>query len=1221
MTVAAGARDPASLDASVTTSPLRKFQAQLAPTQLGLPSLGYLVYGAYSKMDWRRFAEIRVLLGRSQAEFAEDLGATANTVARWERGEISIPRTVEKLATLLAERRAPRARYAGVARDRRHQDILDALEGHIDPDAFEACACSLLLSTFPKLVAVRGGSDSGFDGEVAGPDGEITPLIVTTARSYLSNFKRSIAKASMVSVARAALFATSRRITSKRRQELRRVAHEWGLDTLHIFDQDWFGEMLYHDAEWSKRLLGIGGRPVALSPFPSPHTGRFPVAQLLGRDRELERLHAVPTDALVVGGPGFGKTALLEVFAAQRGALFLVDHDRSALADALRAVRPDTVIIDDAHARGDALEQLCKLRSELSQEFKILACVWPLHEERVKKQLSRPTVSTIHLPQLDADTIVEIVRVAGLSGPDLLVRSIVAQSEGRPGLAVTLARICVKGGLAETVWSGQALVEHLCPALEASLDRNVKRLLGCFGLGGKSGVPTETVARLLSQSLDAVSETLAALAPAGVIREGRDGSISVWPEVFRWQLVRYTFSGEGRLDFRPFLENSSNREDAIESLVGARSRGADVPQLESLISDYNSQRLWRAYAQLGRASARTALQSRPDCLLALAPVLLEHIPDEVIPRLLDVHDHERSQVLELFEQWLVRIESVNQMLRRRQILVDSISAQPKPKGTSAFAIEVLLLAINPGFENVSTNPGSGNTVTLTWGLLPPQDLLVLESLWPPILSILLDSPAAPWDAIVNMVDEWRVPDPRVQVGSDVSKQMCAFASRMAKDLVKVAGLHFGARHRVAQLLASLQAESDIDLGVEFASLYPLDNWGGEKPWEVIFSEWSARAAELGRMWSLAAPSEIASKLVQYERQATEAKVRASSMVSIAVREIARAAPRPDEFLSCFVAHKISSDHLWPLALESAKHKSSSTIQLLLASSGYENLALELYLATDTSDLALLREVLARATNAESLVESYMRRIDDIDVARCLLSDSRSEVSLSAAVGEWHGSQLRAVRESLEPEWRNAILLSARGMEDRHFHKVRAILDVDAQLACDWLCIFVAEDYPNRYRLLELATSTTARLNGEQRSRVLNAIVGDGFLHRLVAHLVGDNLNIYEECLTRTDLRTHQLEPIACGFNERWADKLILARRYGYDVAQLADASFPSMRAWSGNESDYWRPYLTTLQSFVNHGNEWVRAVAIECLSAVEQNIDRSLKRERTEAIRGYAARD
>lgn len=55
-------------------------------------------------MEGDKLKEKRIALGLTQAQLAEILDVKPNTVARWERGLLSVPRTVE-LAMETIERR------------------------------------------------------------------------------------------------------------------------------------------------------------------------------------------------------------------------------------------------------------------------------------------------------------------------------------------------------------------------------------------------------------------------------------------------------------------------------------------------------------------------------------------------------------------------------------------------------------------------------------------------------------------------------------------------------------------------------------------------------------------------------------------------------------------------------------------------------------------------------------------------------------------------------------------------------------------------------------------------------------------------------------------------------------------------------------------------------------------------------------------------------------
>ena len=86
----------------------------LWPTTLDFECVLYYTSG----MTGGALRRIRKRLGLTQAALAAEMGTTGNTIARWERGERSIPGPAEKLARLLDQLRGNKARtrVKGVAR-------------------------------------------------------------------------------------------------------------------------------------------------------------------------------------------------------------------------------------------------------------------------------------------------------------------------------------------------------------------------------------------------------------------------------------------------------------------------------------------------------------------------------------------------------------------------------------------------------------------------------------------------------------------------------------------------------------------------------------------------------------------------------------------------------------------------------------------------------------------------------------------------------------------------------------------------------------------------------------------------------------------------------------------------------------------------------------------------------------------------------------------------
>ena len=138
------------------------------------------------------------------------------------------------------------------------------------------------------------------------------------------------------------------------------------------------------------------------------------------------------------------------------------------------------------------------------------------------------------------------------------------------------------------------------------LGSDSRRLLAPFALGGDGGLKQSDAARLLGVSNVEITSGLARLATAGVVRETPKHTVSVEPEPMRWVLVRdIFFGGVGSLDYAPFLRVAENRHNLLETLIGAYSRGASIPDFTaSLASRRVTQSLVhiRAGSGLGKLS-------------------------------------------------------------------------------------------------------------------------------------------------------------------------------------------------------------------------------------------------------------------------------------------------------------------------------------------------------------------------------------------------------------------------------------------------------------------------------------------------------------------------------------------------------------------------------------------------------------------------------------------
>ena len=737
-------------------------------------------------MKGSELRNLRLRLGLTQKELANEINVNPNTVARWERDECSISnRLAEKILTVAMSNPSDIhvTESPNDVIDDYHRTILQSLEGRLDPVLFEQCAVDLIGQDRPGIVLVGGANDGGFDGAVSEEHlNQPYPIIVTTARDNLRNLRKNLKTiCEHKPPNHHAIFATSRKINGSKRNKLNFEASEWNVTLTQIYDQNWFASSLYRNPEWCKKLLGITGQPSVLSKYPISCRPMLS-SRVFGREKEIQWLLSSNCDCLVEGVPGSGKTFLLQAVVDQSKALFLNDWNPKQVANDIRKYQPSTIIVDDAHTKIEILAKLDQLRLETNPDsFRIIATSWPSGSRDVAGTLHLPNTDKITLGQIDADTMVEIIKSVGLKGPDELLRNIRQQAAGRPGLAVTLADICLRGGKGD-VWSvanGERLLDQILPNIARSIDVNdAEGLLALFAFGGKSGMLPEQVAEHYGLSVMDINMKLAKLATAGIICEGNNREISVVPDQVRSALVhRVFFDQSPRLEYVSLLKRVVNPHDSLKTLVGARARGAWIPDLENHLEHAGSPHLWSEYASLGSNETRYVLDKHPDLVLEFSCIALDHAPDKAIPLLLDRVGLEKAWFLQPVDVPTRELTgwangaSPNQVdiVARRRLLLQAAVDWHNQNNNIDVALRAMLIALTPDFEYKSVDPGSGTVMTIRFGVLGSHELRELTKLWPEIASILHNSPDFRWEQLFEFISSWIDPNPRVSLSEETEK--------------------------------------------------------------------------------------------------------------------------------------------------------------------------------------------------------------------------------------------------------------------------------------------------------------------------------------------------------------------------------------------------------------------------------------------------------------------
>lgn len=1103
-----------------------------------------------------------------------------------------------------------------------YQQILDGLSGRLDPDVFEEAAADLLRDAFPSLVPIRGGSDFGMDAAIADGNGPAYSLTCTTSPDVIGNLRTSLSSyVESGGQRRKVVIATSQELTATKRKNLHAAAEELGFQVVQVFSRAAFAHRLYRNNDWCRRLLGLTGRPTALSVV--PETTRPLVGEVsVGRDADLDWLRNLSTDGLLIGQPGSGKTYLLHLLAREGWGLFAVDNDLEALANAIRSQEPLVIIIDDAHTRVDLLTRLRLLREQLSAPYKIVASSWPGDAEQVAEALQLPSDRQRVLHLLTRDQIVEVVKTVGIQRPRRLVREIVDQAAGRPGLAVTLAILCLRGDTKKVVF-GEILKRSLVGTLEQLVGRRVTQILAAFSIGGDAGLSLQDVAMGLELPAADIRTEVVRLAASGVVLEV-DRKLSVCPATLRFLLVRDVFfSSTFAIPLGALLSKSENLAETANVLIGARAYGGAVSDdlLFDALERADSETAWAQCASLGPTEATEVLRRHPDLVISVARQALCSAPKVVLPLLLkEAVDDNRplhtftEHPLRLIDDWIkTRTEFGIDPIARRKHLLRAVTVWLKEGGSTRVGLCGLCYVLRLNEERNESDPGSGNTFTFYRSLLSIDEIVAVGTLWPAVRELLELHLGDDWEKPLEILHEWTYPETLVLGGGvpdEFSSAIAPIAQRILSEMASLAKDRPGILHRLQQYAKELENPLPVEIPREFAILFPnrtSDDWREANQRHVDDVQ------HLASQWKDDAPECIAERIAAYDREARQANISWPSGTTMACRMLAASV---SSSLGWFRALRDRSAH--PDLLEPFLNRA-----VLNCESGWEKAIRECLGDRNQRWLgvtqALMQDSCAElVSEAMILLEDCGRIVETIclrgqvpikNLAK-LLQHPAVDISTAAAIGEWLADPQHSVRPELDADWRVAVLRA-----DTINHWIVEVLKSDAVLAEDWLMRHLQTSDPILPSTDEYEKITTL-LDQAARRRLISSIPVTYRMQGLATSLVGDDRDLYREMLSNPRLKPYHLVPLQGMSAVSWRVFAISALDAGYSPADIAQSVHGGMSSWSGPASARWQNWIDRFRLLSDADDERMRQVATVGIHHAEQNRDAALIQERNEAVFG-----
>jgi hypothetical protein len=1107
-----------------------------------------------------------------------------------------------------------------VIRDPLYRKILERLGGDLDPKVFERCAADLLRSAWPTLVPVPGGSDSGVDGTAGLPNGPI--LISTTQAAVIANLRRSL-KSYVKSggKVRDALLATSRELNARRRTNLEEAAENATFKLRQIYTREWFANRLYQSDLWLKELLDLTGNPDALSLFPI--SARPLIGQtLIGRDEDLRWLLKTTGDVLVVGQPGSGKTFLMHIAARQGDGLFVVDHDLSRVAAEIREKSPRFLVVDDAHVQVELVQGLKRHREQTHATFRILANCWPGDQEKAQRALDVGAASIRQLDLLTRDEIVEVLRIAGISGPRGVVRELVNQADGRPGLAVTLCHLLLRGDV-EPVANADALFADVHHTFGQLVGDQATTILAVFAIGGDWGMRHEVAADYLRMSRPDLLAAVTRLAAGGVLSDIGD-RLSVRPPALRHALVRDTFfAGARSLPIEGLLAEVPNVSEAALTLIGARARGAPVPDelLHHLVESAGSSETWSAFVRLGQAEAKWTLTKYPDLLESVGDAALDVWPTGVLPLLLNagVGDKRRlgqhpGHPLRIIGTWTGSgPPGTGQAMSRRRAVSDAALAWLKSGSDVDVALQATACALSPAFEEIAPNPGSARSITMSWGLLGKSELQAVQALWPPLFQALSQRRPTNWSPLFDLIHSWLFPmRGPLDIPENLRAMMTGFALRMSQDVAVAAADRPGVLHKLRKILSRTEHDLQVPIDPDFEVLYPVREWGTDLQAEQAAQADAART--LAARWLHEEPKAVAERIVALEREAESSDVTWPRWGPFVCDQIAAATDRPLDWEEALRAAGARGELLGPFIkrlVDRGGDQERSVVTTCLDVPELRRTAVAAILVTNQASPDLVELSLNRLDGMADLVEFWCARGEVGEpVAERFLRHPDAAIASAAAEGLWYKERSQAASR---PGWRDAILASTA----EHDYNLEEVFRGHPDIAADWLIARMRENADVFWRRSHVVATATSVLTVDQRRLILSEVRDEVWANDVVGLIVGDDPDIFRTLLQTQGLRDYHLTPLHGQPNDKWVTKARVAVEAGYSPEQLVGAAFGYSSGWSGSESAMWGEWVERFDWLQQQSDEAMRAtgkLGSELATAKKEN---ALIRERAAAVHGY----
>lgn len=686
-------------------------------------------------------------------------------------------------------------------------------------------------------------------------------------------------------------------------------------------------------------------------------------------------------------------------------------------------------------------------------------------------------------------------------------------------------------------------------------------------------------------------------------------------------------------ELQDLLIQTPSLSSAVSTLIDAVSRGAVIPRdfLIWAIQRARNEDLWTDYAWLGQEEVHWVMEQSPERTLSVARPALYHAPNQIIPYLLNaatgdlrpLHSNPEHP-LRLIKDWVANgYRRPGEGLERRTLLLAGTQKWLSEGGSPDVGVKSLEIVLSPSFENFTTDPGSGDVVTFTYGYLPLQELQSIQKLWETVFGILELLPIQDWQPLHNALSSWAYPNRfGVTISAEMAEIMRLFARQMLRDIVGLAQNHDGVLHQLKEVSKTIDPETDIPVRPEFAILYPYRDF--HEDWKTRQQEQLTAVRELAVTWSKADPKETVKQISLIELEAQAADITWPRLTPELCSELASRATSPCSWLRLMIDASLAGDLITPFLKRAADLNERGWVDFTVECLDNPTLrfvAMWVGLTSSNSPQHLIELVLGNLEGAAQSIGLLVGRGEIPEpIVKQLLRHADPRIARATAWGEWEAKPEYNVRPSLYEDWRRAVINGRTNDWQSGEYSLSQIFQSDPSIAFEWLVACLTCKDLDFMRHEETFKSAIDALDADARLQLLHQMPLTYYATDLVVRLVSDDLRLYQELLGSEQLKVFHLVPLIGGpASGLWVDKAKMALDAGYsfeEVAQSVHGIGIQHFSWSGNESDMWAGWVEKFDQLSANDDVDIKRIAEIGKANAEAARDRALNQEKQWAIYG-----